>query len=64
MRVEGALAFTLKAFRAGHATEMAACGAGWATILNSIAALSYIDPDEVESAAATWEAVAASSDED
>jgi len=30
----------------------------------SLAALSYVDPDEVDAAAAAWEAVAASSDEE
>jgi len=69
LRVEGASAYTLKAFRAGHASELAASGAGWANVLaagewKSLAALSYVDPDEVDAAAAAWEAVAASSDEE
>ena len=69
LQAEGAAKFTFKAFRAGHATELATSGAAWAQILaagewRSMAALRYIDADAVDSSAATWEAVQNSSDED
>ena len=66
---EHAKAFTLKGFRAGHATELAVNGASWSQILmqgewKSLAALRYIDADAVDASAASWEAVAGSSEEE
>jgi len=61
--------YTLKAFRAGHAAEIAKSGASWAEVLaagewRSLAALSYVDADAVDQAAAAWEAVQNSSSEE
>ena len=69
LQTEGAAQFTLKSFRAGHATELATSGAAWSQILaagewKSLAALRYIDADAVDSAAATWEALNGSSEEE
>ena len=66
--VEGAQAFTLKAFRAGRATAMAAEGANMAAILQagewrSWSALRYIDPDQVDQAHVMRTLIAASDDE-
>ena len=58
--------YTLKAFRAGHAAEIASSGASWADVLaagewRSLAALAYVDADAVDAAAAAWESVQNSS---
>ena len=59
----------LKAFRAGHAQELAVGGTPWAQILlagewKGLSALAYMNPDEVDAAAATREAIDASSSDD
>ena len=68
LQFEGAQGLTLKAFRAGHAHELAKSGAAWAQILlagewRSLAALSYVDSDQVDEAAAAWEAIQGSESE-
>ena len=67
--VTDAHTYTLKAFRAGRATELATQGESWAAVLaagewKSLSALNYIDAEAVDEAAASWEAVQASSEED
>ena len=62
-------AYTLKAFRAGRATEMAKDGESWSAVLaagewKTMSALAYIDEDAVDTVAAVHEAVVNSSDEE
>ena len=68
LRVDGAEQFTLKAFRAGHATAMATAGESLAAVMaagewRSLAALRYVDPDAVDQSYVLRNTVLASDDE-
>ena len=61
--------FSLKAFRAGHATELVARGASWSQLLEAgewrgSAALKYVEAGAVDTAAFAARVIDASSDED
>ena len=68
LAVPGASSFTLKAFRAGKATALAAAGYSIGVIIcagewSSRAFLAYIDGDAVDAAQLLQQALAASNDE-
>ena len=65
LEFEGAGGITLKAFRAGHAQELARNGTAWAQILlagewRSLSVLNYLDAEQIDESAAAWEAIQAS----
>ena len=69
MAVPRAHEFSLKAFRAGHATELVRSGAPWAKLLEAgewrgQASLRYVELTAVDAAAFAASIVEASSDEE
>ena len=69
MAVPRAERYTLKSFRAGHATELVRSGASWAKLLEAgewrgQASLKYVELSAVDAAAFAAHIVDASTDED